>query len=457
MEVRLPNLGEGADSGTVVSILVKPGAVVKKGQNLIELETGKAVSPIPSPAAGTVGKIAVKEGDKLGVGQVILVLEGAGGAAEAPAAASKPAAPAETRGGAKAPAPAVAPAPVAVAVAPRAVVAPAAAVVTQTLESDFREEIVNENPAAGPYVRRVARDVGIDLRFVVGTGKSGQITVTDLRGYVDRLRQEALRPKVVMSAEAVVPPVPSGPVRPAPVSIDFGQWGPVTRKPMSRLRQTIAERMVESATTLPTVTQFDEADVSGLNELRKRHAGAYEAKGAKLTPTSFVLKAVAATLKKHPIFNASIDDATSEIVFKEYVHLGLAVDTEAGLLVPVIREADTKDLATLSKDVQELAARARERKLGLADMQGGTFTISNQGGIGGAHFTPVINKPEVAILGLGRTQEKPVVRDGQVVIRAMLPLALSYDHRLIDGGSAARFMVDLVAALAAFRDEDVKI
>lgn len=456
MEVRLPNLGEGADSGTVVSILVKPGAVVKKGQNLIELETGKAVSPIPAPAAGTVGKIAVKEGDKLGVGQLILVLEGAEGAKEsAPAApaAPKPAAAPEARKSV--------PAPVPVAAAPRVVAtaAPVApVVVAQTLESDFREEIVNENPAAGPYVRRVARDVGIDLRFVAGTGKSGQITVTDLRGYVERLRQEALRPRVVMAAEVPVPVAPvAAAVRPVPVSIDFGQWGPVTRKPMSRLRQTIAERMVESATTLPTVTQFDEADVSVLNELRKRHAGAYEAKGAKLTPTSFVLKAVAATLKKHPIFNASIDDATSEIVFKDYVHLGLAVDTEAGLLVPVIRDADAKDLATLSKDVQELAGKARERKLGLAEMQGGTFTISNQGGIGGAHFTPVINKPEVAILGLGRTQEKPVVRDGQVVIRAMLPLALSYDHRLIDGGSAARFMVDLVAALAAFRDEDVKI
>lgn len=402
--------------------------------------------------------MAVKEGDKLSVGQLILVLEGAGevkaGAADSGEPARKATASRPAKAAAAAvPTPVVAP----VAVAPAVAVAAAAAAVDSG-EPAYREEVVNENPAAGPYVRRVGRDLGIDLRVIEGTGKSGQITVADLRAYVERLREEALRPRVIPSA---VPSAPAVPVvaaaRPAPVSIDFGQWGPVTRKPMSQLRKTIAERMVESVTTVPAVTQFDEADLSTVMGLRREHAAAYEARGARLTPTSFVLRVVAATLRKHPMFNASIDDATSEIVTKDYVHLGLAVDTEAGLLVPVIRDADRKDLLTLSVEVQALALKARERKLGLGDMQGGTFTISNQGGIGGAHFTPVVNKPEVAILGMGRTVDKPVVREGQIVVRPMMPLALSYDHRLIDGGAAARFMVDLVAGLAAFREEDVKI
>ncbi len=458
MDVKLPNLGEGADSGTVVSVLVKPGAPVKKGQNIIELETGKAVAPIPAPADGVVGRVAVKEGDKLSVGQLILVLEAGGGGPETPApAASTPATPA-ARTGSRASTPRSKGTPPA---APAAVVRPAAEPDDRAepaeAETDFVEEILNENPSAGPYVRRVARDLGIDLRFILGTGKSGQVAVDDLKEYVARLRAQAARPRPQLAPAGTVAAPASSPVPSAPVPIDFAQWGPVTRQPMSALRRVIAERLVRSATTLPSVTQFDDADVTVVNELRKKHAAAYEAKGARLTLTSFVLKAVAAVLRRHPMFNASIDDATGEVVTKGYVHLGLAVDTEAGLLVPVIRDADRKDLLQLSQEVQELAARARDRKLGLADMQGGSFTVSNQGGIGGGHFTPVINLPEVAILGLGRSGERPVVRDGKIVARLLLPIALTYDHRLIDGGAAARFTVDLVAALAAFGDEDVKL
>lgn len=451
MDVKLPNLGEGADSGTVVSILVKPGAQVRKGQNLIELETGKAVAPIPAPADGKIGRIAVKEGDKIAVGQLILVLEtgGSGGPREAaskekegPAAAAKPA----TKGRTPA-APVVVAPPASV---PLAVAAP----VVQEMEGEFVEEIVNETPAAGPNVRRVARDLGIDLRVVRGSGKSGQILASDLKDYVARLRELAARPRLVVAPPA---PVAAAPARPAPVSVDFSKWGPVTRQPLTQLRRTIAERMVESATTLPTVTQFDEADVTALDGLRKKHAAAYEAKGARLTLTSFVLKAVAATLRKHPLFNASLDEAAGEIVFKDYVHLGLAVDTEAGLLVPVIRDADKKDLLQLSREIQELAVKARDRKIGLAELQGGTFTVSNQGGIGGGHFTPIINKPEVAILGLGRSAWKAAVIEGQVVPRLLLPVALTYDHRLIDGGAAARFTVDLTAALAKFDEAELKL
>ena len=278
--------------------------------------------------------------------------------------------------------------------------------------------------------------------------------VTDLKAHVGRLRELALRPRPARVAAATPAPTPAK--TPAAVP-DFAQWGPVTRKPMSLLRRTIAARMVESATTLPTVTQFDEADVTDLDGLRRKYAAVYEGKGVRLTMTSFFVRAIAKLLEKHPLLNASLDEASNEIVLKEYVHLGLAVDTEAGLLVPVIRDANRKDLLTLSREIQEVAGKARDRKLGLAEMQGGSFTLSNQGGIGGAHFTPIVNKPEVAILGLGRGAPKPVIREGQIVPRLMLPLALTYDHRLIDGGTAARFMVDLVGSLQGYPEDEVRI
>ena len=226
---------------------------------------------------------------------------------------------------------------------------------------------------------------------------------------------------------------------------------------MTSLRKTISRRMTENWNTIPHVTQFDEADVTALLELRKKYAAAYDAKGAHLTLTTFALKAVVTALKKFPIFNASLDEATQEIVFKEYFHIGIAVDTDAGLIVPVIRNVDKKNLVELSKELSAVAEKARDRKIGLEDLKGGTFTISNQGGIGGAHFTPIVNKPELAILGLGRGAVKAVVREKQIVARTMLPLAISYDHRLIDGGTAARFTVELVNALENFSEAEVKI
>jgi pyruvate dehydrogenase E2 component (dihydrolipoamide acetyltransferase) len=429
MDVKLPNLGEGADSGTVVGILVKPGAQIKKGQSIIELETGKAVAPIPSPAAGTVSNIRVKEGDKLSVGAVILSLdEAAGGtstATAAPVAASaKKAAP---KTGAKKAAP-----------------APEPEAEDEGDAEASEAEFVNENPVAPPSVRRVARELGIDLRKI--PGEEGRVTWDDLRAYIARLERLATQKKAAQPGAA------------APAEqVDFSQWGSIYKRPVTPLRKVIAQRMTESRQTIPEVTQFDEADVTVLNDLRKKFAPEYEKKGARLTMTSFVLKAVAATLKKHPAFNSSLDEIANEIVFKEYIHLGLAVDTEAGLLVPVIRDVDKKDLVQLSKDVADLAAKARDRKIGLEEMRGGTFTISNQGAIGGGHFTPIINKPEVAILGLGRSVLKPVVREGKIEPRLMMPIALAYDHRVVDGGAAARFTVDLVAAFEKFGEADVKI
>ena len=428
MDVKLPNLGEGADSGTVVGILVKPGAQIKKGQSIIELETGKAVAPVPSPAAGTVKDIRVKEGDKISVGAMILSLDESG--APATNTTTTPPASAAEKRPAKA--------------APKKIESEQEEEAVETSEG----EIVNENPVAPPSVRKVARELGIDLRKIRGSESGGRIAWADVRSYIARLEQLAATKKTAKAGASAAAPTES---------VDFSQWGSVYKRPVTQLRKVIAQRMTESRQTIPEVTQFDEADVTVLNDLRKKFAPAYESKGARLTMTSFLLKAVAATLKKHPVFNSSLDEVANEIVFKEYFHLGLAVDTEAGLLVPVIRDVDKKDLVQLSKDIADVAAKARDRKLGMEEMRGGTFTISNQGGIGGGHFTPIINRPEVAILGLGRSTMKPVVRDDKIEPRLMMPIAVAYDHRVIDGGAAARFTVDLVNAFQSFVEQDVKI
>jgi pyruvate dehydrogenase E2 component (dihydrolipoamide acetyltransferase) len=303
---------------------------------------------------------------------------------------------------------------------------------------------------ASPSLRRWARELGINLAKIRGSGSGGRIETGDVRKYIARLQAAAVKPQAAPAAAAV-------PVKPAAEQIDFSKWGPVTKKPVTPLRQVIARRMWENWDTIPHVTQFDEADFSKLNELRKKYAAAYEAKGSKLTLTPLVLKAVAATLKKHPMFNSSLDEVANEIVLKEYIHLGIAVDTDAGLIVPVLRDVDKKSVLELAKELEVIAQKARDRKVSGDDLKGGTFTISNQGAIGGAHFTPIVNKPEVAILGLGRGALKPVVRDGKVEVRMLTPLGLSYDHRVIDGGGAARFIVDLVAALQDFNEEVVKL
>lgn len=420
MDVKLPKLGEGADSGTVVNLLVKAGDTVTVGQGLLELESEKAVATIPAPASGVVAQVFVKVGDKVGVGQRLLALGEAGGAAPVPTPVAATAAPTP------------------VAAASVAPTAPAAAALPPGVE-----------PTASPSLRRIASELGIDLRLVPPSERGGRIVMADLRAYIAGLQRLAATP----------PAAPAAPVAEKPVAerVDFSKWGEVTKKPMSMLRKVIARRMTENWNAIPHVTQFDEADITALLELRKKFAPAYEAKGTRLTLTSFALKAVAATLKKHPIFNSSLDEAAEEIVLKEYVHLGLAVDTDAGLIVPVIRDADKKSLLELSKDIEEFAKKARDRKVSGDALKGGTFTISNQGGIGGAHFTPIVNKPEVAILGLGKGALKAVVREKQIVQRMMLPLAISYDHRVIDGGAAARFTVDLLAAIEGFNEKDVAL
>jgi pyruvate dehydrogenase E2 component (dihydrolipoyllysine-residue acetyltransferase) len=424
MDVKLPKLGEGADSGVVVNVFVKEGDQVVKGQAIIELENEKAVASIPTTAAGVVAKIHVKPGDKVSVAQRLISLSESGKPSTESAPTAKSVAtptvsePEETEGEGEA---------------------------TEVEESPSKP---NAAPVASPSVRRIARELGIDLSKVRGSEPGGRIVVGDLRAYIQRLIKAAAKPG---AGAAGAPP------KRVAEQIDFSQWGPVSKKPLTPLREVIARRMLESWNATPRVTQFDEADFTQLNTLRKKFAPKYEKKGVRLTLTPLVLKSLVETLKKHPIFNSSFDEVASEIVFKEYFHIGIAVDTEQGLIVPVIRDVDKKPVLDLSKELEQLAQKARDRKVTSDELKGGTFTISNQGAIGGAHFTPIVNKPEVAILGLGRGAMKPVARDGKVEVRMMTPLALSYDHRVIDGAEAARFIVDLVAALQDFKEAAVKI
>ena len=417
MDLKLPKLGEGADSGTVVNVFVKEGDTIAKDQTVIELENEKAVAGVPSTAAGVVAKVYVKAGDKLSVGQRILTVTEAG----QPAAAAIPAA------------------------APVPVQEPDTSAPASADEEQPSRPVAA--PVASPSIRRLARELGLDLSRVRGSEAGGRIVMADLRAYVQRLQRAAERPKSAAPA----------PAHPAAEPIDFSQWGPVSKQPLTPLRQVIARRMWENWNAIPHVTQFAEADFTVLNDLRKKHAAAYEAKGVRLTLTPLVLQAVVGTLQKHPLFNSSLDGTGEAIVLKAYFHIGVAVDTEQGLIVPVVRDVDKKSLLDLARELEQLAQKARNRKVSADELKGGTFTVSNQGAIGGAHFTPIINKPEVAILGLGRGTLQPVVRAGRTEPRLMAPLALSYDHRVIDGGLAARFIVDLVRALEEFSEARVKI
>ena len=431
MDLKLPKLGEGADSAVVINVFVKEGDTVAKDQAVIELENEKAVASISATEGGVVTKVYVKAGDKISIGQRILTT-GGGAAASAPTpATAKPAA----KAAAKHPAP-----------------GPEPEVEEASEAGEDTTPASGTAPVASPSLRRIVRELGLDLGRIRGSGSGGRIEMGDLRAYIQKLQSAAVRAKSAPAASA-----PGAPAKPAAEQIDFSKWGPVTKKSVTPLRQVIARRMWESWNAIPHVTQFDDADFTKLNELSKKFAAAYEAKGAKLTLTPLVLKAVAEMLKKHPIFNSSLDEVANEIVLKEYIHVGIAVDTEAGLIVPVIRDVDKKSVLDLAKELEVLAQKARDRKVSGDELKGGTFTISNQGAIGGAHFTPIVNKPEVAILGLGRGVMKPVVRDGKVEVRMMTPLGLSYDHRVIDGGAAARFIVDLVAALQDFKEEAVKL
>jgi pyruvate dehydrogenase E2 component (dihydrolipoamide acetyltransferase) len=429
MDVNVPRLGEGADSGVVATVFVKEGDSINKDDPIVELESEKAVASIPSPAAGKVTGIHVKAGDTVKVGQKLITLSAAEQAGESEAAEPDAQEQPQQPAGQKQPA-------------------------AQPEASDQTEQPAPARagaaPLAPPSIRRLARQLGIDLGRVRGSERGGRITMADLKAHIQRLQQLAANQSPAAGG------TPSEP-GPAAAAVDHAKWGQIARKPMSSLRQVIARRMREAWTRVPHVTQFDEADLTRVSELRRQYADAYEARGGRLTFTPMLLKSLVATLKKHPLFNASLDEAAREIILKEYYNIGIAVDTEAGLIVPVIRDVNRKSALELARELDELARRARDRKISADELKGGTFTVSNQGGIGGGHFTPIVNAPELAILGLGRAAPRPVVRDGRLEPRLMLPLCLSYDHRVIDGADAARFIVDLVRAIEEFAEEELKL
>ena len=450
-DFNLPELGENITAGDVLRVLVQPGDVLAKDQPVLELETDKATIEVPSSVAGQVKEIKVKAGDKVKVGQAILSVDDNGSSAAAPktaavarpAAEAKPAAEPKPVAQAAPPPPPPAPAPPQSAPeAPRTAgdVAPSNKVVDISRGARPAPEPA---PApdlpvapAAPSVRRMARELGVDINQVPGSGPDGRISIDDVKAYAKRIVTEASSGPAGAVARAAEP-LP-----------DFSRWGAIDRQPMRAVRRKTAEHLSAAWATVPHVTQHDYADITGLEDLRKRYTKQAEAAGGNLTVTSIAVKVIAAALKVFPQFNASIDLAADEIVYKKYVNIGVAVDTDRGLLVPVIRNADSKNIIQLSVELSQLSEKARSRKISLDEMQGGTFSISNLGGIGGSFFTPIVNIPEVAILGISRAKMEPVFNKetSQFSPRLMLPLSLSYDHRVIDGADGIRFLRWVVEA-----------
>ena len=406
----LPDLGENIESGDVIRILVDVGDHLAEDQTVIELETDKAVIEVPSSIDGTVTGILIQQGDTIAVGQPILEVE----TAEAPAVEETP----------PAPAPAEEPAP-----APMPQEQKAAPVVKEAPRAPIAASTDGPVPAA-PSTRRLAREIGVDIAQVQGTGPGGRISIDDVKAHSKKLH-----------ATRVAAPIASAPLP------DFSQWGAVEREPMTKVREITAERLAQAWATIPQVTQFDKADITSLEKWRAEYGKKAEAAGGKLTPTAILIKVLGIALKVFPQFNASIDIAQREVVYKRYFHIGIAVDTPHGLLVPVVRDVDQKNIIELAVELSELAQKTRERKIGPADMQGGSMTLSNVGTMGGTAFTPIVNPPEVAILGVARSQVEPAYIDGQFQPRTFLPLSLSYDHRLIDGADGARFLRWICTAL----------
>ncbi|MSO53339.1 MAG: branched-chain alpha-keto acid dehydrogenase subunit E2 [Acidobacteria bacterium] len=425
----LPNLGDGVAQGDVLKVLVKAGDTIKVDQPVVELETDKATIEVPSDVAGKVKEVKAKPGDKLKPGQVVLIMENGASAVAAGASGASGAAP-------DAPAAPVAPAVERPKVVDIAAGRPAAAVAAVPAPS--AASVVTAAPAA-PSVRRLAREIGVDVSQVTGTGPGGRITQDDVKEFAKRVMNSFGSGG---QAAAASRPAGSGPALP-----DFSKWGEVERKAMSGIRRKTAEHLSYAWNTIPHVTQFDQADITNLEAMRKKYRGEAEKAGGNLTVTAVAAKVIATALKAFPQFNASVDAAGEAIVYKKYINVGIAVDTDNGLLVPVIRNADQKNLIQLSVEINLLAEKAKARKLTLDEMSGGSMSISNLGGIGGTSFTPIVNWPEVAILGISRGGYEPVWNGTAFEPRQMLPLSLSYDHRLIDGADAIRFLRWVVEAL----------
>ena len=448
IDFKVPDLGENVDSGDIVNVMVKEGDEIQADQSVMEIETGKAVVELPCPHAGRITKIFVQKGAKVKVGDPLLTVDGAGAA---PAAPSKPAAKTESapetvktvndsdeqaaesseEPEADVAEKAEAPKPKA---RPAAKAAPAAKREAAPADKPAAEKSPSpKTPPAGPATRRLARELGVDLAQVTGSGPHGRITEEDVKAAV---REHTSVPPRVQGAQAVA--LPEG-------TDEKDPWGLVRRQKMSGIRKAIAVNMARSSSTIPHVTNFDDADITELERIRKGGLADYVGTEVKLTMMAFVMKACAQALKLHPLVNASVDMEGEEIIYKQYVNIGVAVDTERGLVVPIVRDVDQMSIPRIAQALTAVTEQARSARFSLADLKGGTFTISNLGAIGGTYSTPIINLPDVAVLLLGRSRKLPVVVEGdKIEIRLMMPLSLSYDHRIVDGATAARFLNEVI-------------
>ena len=432
-EFKLPELGENISQGDLVRLMVSAGTKVSEGQPVMELETDKAVVEVPSSVTGMVKDVKVKEGEKIKVGQVIFTLEGAAAAVAPARPRNAPVEHVSGQHGAR--------------LAFQAAIRAEGKTEEQALPPDQPQQVPAQFsiPAqwgkvagtehrqaipAAPHVRRLARELGVDIYEVKGSGPGGRISEENVKAYA----------KSLLSAATSAAATPRAGHFAQPQLPDFGKWGDIERVSMRGVRRKTAEHLAEAWNTIPHVTQHDRADITELEQLRARFAPKAEEAGGKMTVTAIALKVCAAALKVFPQFNASIDIEKEEIVYKQYISIGVAADTDRGLLVPVIRDVDKKNIVELAVELSQLSKKAREKKLASGDMEGGTFTITNLGGIGGVGFTPIVNYPEVAILGLSRSRIEPEWINGKFEPRLILPLSLSYDHRLIDGADAARFL-----------------
>ena len=435
MDIKVPNLGDGIESAIVISILVSPGDSVTKDQTLFELETDKAVAPMPCPADGVIDSISVAEGDTVSEGSVVGALAGGSAAStDAPSPAS-----------AKQEAPSPAPAPTAAPVASVPVVAAAAPV-----------GFVNENPVTSASLQKLAYRIGLDLRRVAGTGSGGRITDQDIVNHMAHLQALLDQPQQVAAPVQQAAPAPEKKID----LPDFSKWGDIEIEKLSSLRKKIAQKMTDTWNSVPAVTQNLDVDITALMALRKKMNPLYQEKGAKLTLTVFAIKAVQQALAKFPQFNSSYNPDTNELIKKNYFHMGIAVDTENGLIVPVIKDVDKKSYLELCHDLTTVANKAKDRSLGVDELQGSTFTISNLGGLGVGTFTPIVNTPEVAILGMsaGENKAQLITKNGKkrVQFHMQMPLSLSYDHRVIDGADAARFIMAIKEGFENISEQDLE-
>ena len=423
-EFKLPELGENIESAEIIKVMVSAGDKVEVDQIVLEIETDKATVEVPSEISGTVKDVFLKDGDTAKIGQVVFTIDSDAVKEQVKVKKEKPI------------------------VEPKQVekqkpepdkkVEPTPLVETKSQPSfvPSRDELNKKIAPAAPSVRKFAREIGVDIHLVSGTGPGGRISIDDVKAHSKSINEQISKTGIGAAIGISPKPLP-----------DFSKWGDVEFQPMNNVRKKTAEHLSFAWSTIPHVTQFDKADITDLEKLRKQFAPKVDAAGGKLTITAILLKIIASALVKFPQFNASIDMSKKGIIYKKYYNVGIAVDTEKGLLVPVIKNVDKKNIIQLSVELSEISKKAREKKISLEDMQGGNFSISNLGGIGGTYFTPIVNSPEVAILGVSRGSYEQVYKDENFVPRLILPLSLSYDHRIIDGADAARFIRWVAEAL----------